>query len=1001
VITPRHTRLVRVPDLHALHRAIARYACRGPVADIRSTAVLVSTHAAAEQLRRTLENLVLLADGKETASRHADVAVWPEILTREGWYERLHHASAGASRVLSAIEREVLMARAAREAIAAGHAPPFHVRPALVAEMLEFLDTMVRLGRTLDAFERLLVEELEPRVTIDRGAERLLRQTRFLVASFRRYRELVAASAGCDEHGLRERLLREDGRPPFTRIVVTVGDRSGGRDGLWPVDFDLLARLPHVERIDILATGNVLAAGFHERLLDLLPGIEEVDFGQPAAAAGRVPVLITPAGSETPWWVHRDREEEIASIARRLKRDTRRRGLDRVAIVCKRPLPYVYLAQSYLGAAGIPFQAFDDLPLAAEPFAAAVDLIFRLVESGFGRRQAIALLRSPHFLFVGDEGEVPREAVSALEGALREAGCDADADTLDRLAERWSAPEATSAQRAALRAARVIAPVARQLAPLGRTQAAASHFDVLLAFLGDHARPGDGSAIAARTARARAAVLGALRELAAAHRLHDDPPLGFDDFVSRIRRWMEAQTFAPRTGSGGVQLVDAGAARYGDFDDVHLVGVVEREWPDKEGRTIFYPLALLNQLGWPPERLRLATARAAFRDLVRLAAARVSVSAFVLEDDALVEPSPFLDEIERSGLEVDAVEPPRDLRIVPEDALSREPVRADVLSSAAREWAELRQARSSFDEGRFHGSVSPAPPESFAVRRLEMYLECPFKYFAEAVLGLKDESDDDPAEGPRAQGQFLHEILARFFEAWQASGRKAITAVNIDIARAEFVEIVDRRLAALGRPEAALWRARLLGSAARAGIGEAVLRVEAAAADNVAERLIEHRLDGPCRLQAPRKDDAPGSECEGTAGRAEPIQRTVTLRGIADRIDVLDGGRLRIVDYKLGRAPDVRRAVQLPLYAVHASQQFGGTVAGAAYLAFGERQPFVPIASRGVGLNRAIEEGEGRALQAIDGIERGDFPRRPAETFLCSHCPYAGLCRKDYDDGQP
>jgi len=116
---------------------------------------------------------------------------------------------------------------------------------------------------------------------------------------------------------------------------------------------------------------------------------------------------------------------------------------------------------------------------------------------------------------------------------------------------------------------------------------------------------------------------------------------------------------------------------------------------------------------------------------------------------------------------------------------------------------------------------------------------------------------------------------------------------------------------------------------------------------------------------------------------------------------VLDNSRLRIFDYKLGRAPDVRRAVQLPLYAAHASQQFGGAVAGAAYLAFGEGQPFVPIASRGVGLNRAIEEGEGRALQAIDGIERGDFPRRPAETFLCSHCPYAGLCRKDYDDGQP
>ncbi len=1000
MITPRRTRLVRVPDLHAFHRAIAEHACTGSVADIRSSAVLVSTHAAAEQLRHTLENLVLLAAG-----RCAGAAVWPEILTRDGWYERLRHAATGVPQLLSAIEREVLMARAAREAIAAGHAPPFHVRPALVAEMLAFFDTMVRLGRTLDAFERLLVEELEPRVALDRGAERLLRQTRFLVASFRRYRDLVAASGACDEHVLRDQLLREEGRPPFTRIVVTIGDRSCGRDGLWPVDFDLLARLPHLERLDIVATGNVLAAGFHERLHDLLPGIEEVDFGHPAAAAGRVPTLVAPAGSETAWWMSRDREEEIASIARRIKSDAQRPALDRAAIICKRPLPYVYLAQSYLAAAGIPFQAFDDLPLAAEPFAAALDLVFRFVESNFGRRQAIALLRSPHFLFLDAGGEIARDAVNALESALRDAGCDADTETVNGLVERWSRPEATALQRAAVPAARVVAEVARRLAPLGRTQPASGHFDVLLTFLDAHVRPGDQSSIAARTARARAAVLGALRELMAAHRLHDDPPLEFDDFVSRIRRWMEAQTFSPRAGRGGVQLVDGDAARYGDFDDAYLVGVIEREWPDKEGRTIFYPLALLNQLGWPPERLRLAAARAAFRDLVRLAGTRVSVSAFVLEDDALVEPSPFLDEIERSGLAVNTAEPPHTVRIVPEDALSLEPVRADVLSPAAGEWADLRRARSSFDDPRFHGSVSPARVASFAVRRLEMYLDCPFKYFAEAVLGLKDESDDDPTEGPRVQGQFLHEVLADFFGAWQASGRGAITAATIETARAAFAETVEKRLASAGRAEAALWRARLLGSAARSGIGEIVLRAEAAAAEAVAERLTEHRLDGPCRLRAP----GTGAAGEDAAGRGDPPERTVTLRGIADRIDVLEGNRLRIIDYKLGRAPDVRRAVQLPLYAVHARQQFAASrgtglqpgVAGAAYLAFGERQPLVPITSRGLSLDQAIEEGQGRALQAIDGIERGSFPRRPAETFICSRCPYATVCRKDYDDGQP
>jgi hypothetical protein len=142
-----------------------------------------------------------------------------------------------------------------------------------------------------------------------------------------------------------------------------------------------------------------------------------------------------------------------------------------------------------------------------------------------------------------------------------------------------------------------------------------------------------------------------------------------------MRRWMEAQTFSPRTGRDGVHLLDGNAARYGDFDDVHLVGMIEREWPDNPGRTVFYPLTLLNQLGWPPERLRLSAARAAFKDLVRLAGRRAWVSTFVLEDDALVEPSPLLDELDRTALAVAAVEAPPVCRMLPEEALSLDPRR--------------------------------------------------------------------------------------------------------------------------------------------------------------------------------------------------------------------------------------------------------------------------------------------------------------------------------------
>mgnify|MGYP003343156470 CR=1 FL=1 len=50
--------------------------------------------------------------------------------------------------------------------------------------------------------------------------------------------------------------------------------------------------------------------------------------------------------------------------------------LDRVAVVFRQPLPYLYLAAETLGAAGLPYVAADALPLAAEP---TIAKLFQLI----------------------------------------------------------------------------------------------------------------------------------------------------------------------------------------------------------------------------------------------------------------------------------------------------------------------------------------------------------------------------------------------------------------------------------------------------------------------------------------------------------------------------------------------------------------------------------------------------------------------------------------------
>jgi putative RecB family exonuclease len=202
----------------------------------------------------------------------------------------------------------------------------------------------------------------------------------------------------------------------------------------------------------------------------------------------------------------------------------------------------------------------------------------------------------------------------------------------------------------------------------------------------------------------------------------------------------------------------------------------------------------------------------------------------------------------------------------------------------------------------------------------------------------------------------------------------------MDEAIALFDTIAERRLAALPEGDRALERTLLLGSAAAAGFGERAFAFEIEDDVPLVERLLEYQLENTFTFQT------------------ETGPRRVTLRSKADRIDLLENGTLRIVDYKTGRAPEKKRSLQLPIYGVCAQQALEGrhgrswTVSRAGYIAFKEKTPFTQLPNA----TKALAEGQAVLLTVVDAIERGEFPVRPDEPFLCNWCPYPGVCRKDY-----
>ena len=964
---PRRFRLLRAKGLRGFREGIAALAQQMDAAPAGDRVVLVPTRSAADQLQRTL------AEQRERGVRR------PAIQTRAQWYRTLAARARVPARMLSLVERHVLMSAAARGA-AQQHPPPFRPRPGLLPAMVRFYDELLLRRQTVDRFEQILTADLEASADIDRGARRLLAQTQFLAAAFRAYEARRTATGRCDEHSLRQQLSAAGLRRPLAGVVVTLADRAADDGGLWPADFDLLAQLDGVQRVDVVATEAVLAAGFRERLSDHLPGIEEQALDAPAAS----PQLLAPA--DAPDALHctwRDREDELLEIAGRLRAGSNPAAAGpnaaaggAKAVVFQRPLPYLYLARQIFPQAGLPFQARDSFPLAGEPYAAALDLVIEFVRTGFSRAAAVALLRSPHFDFSREDQPLPPAAIAALDRALLRARCDGGRRRLAVLAARWSAARADAAgedalEAAAAPAAAAAAAAAAQLQPLAAGGPPSRLLERLAAFLRGH------TPVAAALARGggRRAVLAVLGLLARTHAALDDAPVDFEDLVASIRRLIEGRTFRPRTGAAGAHFVDARAAAYGRFQDVFLVGLLHDEWPPAPERMVFYPRSLLRELGWPSEPQRLRAARARFSDLLRLAERSVTVSTFSLEDEAPVAPSSFLDQLPAAGLVVDQVIEPAARPVTLDGQLAAGLPPAEV-AAPAREWLALRQHRQPPD-ARHRGAAGSSRLTDYATRALEAYRACPFRYFARYELELEPEPAATVPLSAAERVRIARRLTAKFWAGWRQDGETAVTPRNYPRALQRFRSLAGAAVRAVAADERAIVRAWLFGSAAAPGLVEQLCTFELKRPAAAVERRFDLRL--AWSVQAP------------------PDGADIQLAGRLDRVELSPDGTFDAIDYRWQRSAQLdwqwRLRLQAPAAARHLAGYRGRTwsLGAAASVALGGALLDVQTAKT---VTLAHETDE--LLAQLDRMRRGVFPVQPRTRQLCGTCAYAAVCRKQY-----
>ena len=219
-------------------------------------------------------------------------------------------------------------------------------------------------------------------------------------------------------------------------------------------------------------------------------------------------------------------------------------------------------------------------------------------------------------------------------------------------------------------------------------------------------------------------------------------------------------------------------------------------------------------------------------------------------------------------------------------------------------------------------------PRRLSVTEIETLIRDPYAIYAKHVLGLEPLDPLDMAPDYALRGSLIHEALGEFSQSW--------TGDFDDRARAVLLEFGVRSLSSIEAwPDVqAIWSIRFQA------IARWLVEWEAARAPSIAERHAE--ISGEMVLEGPEGD--------------------FVLRGRADRIDVMNDGRVAVIDFKTGTPPSARQvlvgfAPQLALEAAMVRKgAFGTDLTGKAigdlsWIALGQ-------VDRGRPVRSAVEDGE-------------------------------------------
>ncbi len=303
--------------------------------------------------------------------------------------------------------------------------------------------------------------------------------------------------------------------------------------------------------------------------------------------------------------------------------------------------------------------------------------------------------------------------------------------------------------------------------------------------------------------------------------------------------------------------------------------------------------------------------------------------------------------------------------------------------------------------------VDPDPERGAALSptALYRYVACPLRFYFHSIARLK--TDDELAEEVDAPmfGTILHEAARRLYEELKGEAHPAQT-----------IEALRRS----GRVRAAV----------EASIAENYLRdpkaTEADYTGNLllVRNIVTRYLQGGVMRYDAAHDDFAVVDCEHEVNCRFPFEANgrrmeLNLAGIADRIDRLDDGRLRVVDYKSG-APHLdfdglenlfrgearqrqSNILQTLLYAMMLHRMHGcDTLPSLYYVRNMHRDDYTPLLDdrergvRGAFYSAYAEPFEALLRETLASIYDPAVPFTQCEdTDACTWCDFRVICRRN------